>query len=65
MVLGTEIQMIMWIEVIYIVASFVARHPNIVLSGRWRAFVHLKLFARRVPRRIEPVRYEHWGRAGR
>ena len=35
--------MMMWIEVIYLVASFV---------------VHLKLFAQRVTRRIEPARYE-------
>jgi hypothetical protein len=50
--------MIMWIEVIYVVASFVVRNPNIVLAGRWRPFVHLKAFAHRVTRRTEPAGYE-------
>ena len=50
--------MMMWIEVIYIATSFVARNPNIVLDGRWRPFVHLKVFARRVTRRIDPARNE-------
>jgi hypothetical protein len=58
MIRGTEIQMMMWIEVIYVVASFVVRNPNIVLGGRCRPFVHLKVFAQRVTRRIEPARYE-------
>jgi hypothetical protein len=58
MIRRTEIQMMMWIEVLYIVASFVARNPNIALSGRCRQFVHLKIFAQRVARRIEPGRYE-------
>ena len=50
--------MIMWIELIYIVASFVARNPNLVTGGRWRRFVHLKAFAQRVTRRIEPAKYQ-------
>jgi hypothetical protein len=50
--------MMMWIEVLYVVASFVVRNPNIVLGGRCRPFLHLKVFARRVTRRIEPARYE-------
>jgi hypothetical protein len=45
--------MIMWIEVIYVVASFVVRNPDIVLGGRWRAFVRPKLFAQRVTRLSE------------
>jgi hypothetical protein len=53
MVLGTEVQMTVWIEVIYVVASFVARNPDIVLGGRWSAFVHPKLFAQRVTRLTE------------
>jgi hypothetical protein len=58
MIRGTKIQMMMWIEVLYVVASFVVRNPNIVLGGRCRPFVHLKVFAQRVTRRIEPARYE-------
>jgi hypothetical protein len=58
MIRGTEIQMMMWIEVLYVVASFVVRNPNIVLGGRCRPFVQLKVFAQRVMRRIEPARYE-------
>jgi hypothetical protein len=50
--------MMMWIEVIYVVAAFVVRNPDIVLGGRCRPFVHLKVFAQRVTRRIEPARYE-------
>lgn len=50
--------MMMWIEVTYIATSFVVRNPNIVLDGRWRPFVHLKAFAQRVTRRIEPARHE-------
>jgi hypothetical protein len=53
MFLGTAVQMTMWIEVIYVVASFVVRNPDIVLGGRWRAFIHPKLFAQRVTRLIE------------
>ena len=58
MIRGTEIQMMMWIEVIYVVASFVVRNPNIVLGGRCRPFAHLKVFAQRVTRRIEPAGYQ-------
>jgi hypothetical protein len=58
MIRVTEIQMMMWIEVIYIVVSFVVRNPNIVLGVRWRPFVHMKVFAQRVAQRIEPPRYE-------
>jgi hypothetical protein len=58
MIRGTEIQMMMWIEVIYVVASFVVRNSNIVLGGRSRPFIHLKVFAQRVTRCIEPARYE-------
>jgi hypothetical protein len=33
------------IEVIYIVAWFVVRNLDLILRGRWRAFVHPRLFA--------------------
>lgn len=50
--------MIMWIEVIYIAASFVVRNPHSVLGGARRRFVHLKVFVQRMTRRISPARYE-------
>jgi hypothetical protein len=50
--------MMMLIELIYIATLFVVRNPNIVPDGRWHPFVHLRVFAQRVRRRIEPARYE-------
>jgi hypothetical protein len=54
MIRGTEIQMMMWIELMYIATSFVVRNPNIVLDDRWRwrPLVHLRVFVRCCAKRV-------------
>jgi hypothetical protein len=50
--------MLIWLEVIYLVASFLVHTRSHVLGDRWRAVAHLKILAQRVTRRIEPAGYE-------
>lgn len=50
--------MIIWSEAIHIATSFIARNPNLVLGNGWCTFVHLKVFARCVARRIKPARHQ-------